>query len=161
MAPDFKGRNKMTKPTVTGKGGNAKVIGRDSTAVGGDAGGSVYERGGHGGGAAVVGNYSKAFGGPGGRGGLGPGQDGGHANAIGDNMLVAGGEGGEAGQRDGRGGRGGRSGWEVFNARGDRPAEGLYKHLGIDLSKYGRGGDGANSTQCVARLAMVSTQVKN
>ena len=69
-----------------GKGGDAKVSGKNSVALGGIGGG----------------------GGPGGKGG-----DGGAAEAIGDNAFAMGGEGGEAGQVD-RGGRGGRSPLEIL-----------------------------------------------
>lgn len=69
-----------------GKGGNVKVEGNNSVAVGGIGGGD----------------------GPGGKGG-----DGGGVDAKGDNVFAMGGEGGEAGQAD-RGGRGGRSPMEIL-----------------------------------------------
>ncbi|MBK5215642.1 MAG: hypothetical protein JJE53_02455 [Candidatus Pacebacteria bacterium] len=69
-----------------GRGGNAKVNGNNSTAIGGLGGGS---------------------------GSFGNGGDGGNAEAIGDNCFAMGGEGGEAGQLD-RGGKGGRSPFEIL-----------------------------------------------
>lgn len=73
-----------------------------------------YNNGGRGGNAKVNGNYSTAIGGLGGGGGpFGKGGDGGNAEAIGDNCFAMGGEGGEAGQLD-RGGRGGRSPFEIL-----------------------------------------------
>lgn len=61
--------------------------------------------GGRGGEAKVVGRNSAAEGGAGGQGGLGPGGPGGDAQVIGDNSFARGGDGGNAGQPDGRGGR--------------------------------------------------------
>jgi hypothetical protein len=81
------GVGKTNKPTHDGgKGGNAKVTGSNSVAIGGIGGG----------------------GGSGGKGG-----DGGSAEVAGDNAFAMGGEGGEAGQLD-RGGRGGRSPLEIL-----------------------------------------------
>lgn len=61
--------------------------------------------GGKGGNAKVIGKNSGAIGGTGGKGGIIPGGDGGHAEVIGDYSFARGGDGGNAGQYDGRGGR--------------------------------------------------------
>lgn len=81
-----------------GKGGDAKVSGNNSVAIGGIGGGS----------------------GPGGKGG-----DGGSAEAAGDNSFAMGGEGGEAGQA-GRGGRGGRSPFEILGVPNTQLPDGTY-----------------------------------
>lgn len=100
-----------------GRGGDAKVSGNDSTAIGGKGGG----------------------GGPNGKGG-----DGGNVEANGDNVFAMGGEGGESGQLD-RGGRGGRGPLEVLI--NDHPEKWKEISKNFDLSeeeakKYGKGGDG-------------------
>src|SRR5438876_2605694 len=83
-------RGRRSSAGEGGKGGNATVRGKSSTAIGGRGGG----------------------GGVGGRGGAG-----GDATVTGDNAFALGGEGGEAGQAD-RGGRGGRSPLEVLEEMG-------------------------------------------
>ncbi len=130
-------------------GGNARVRGNNSSATGGDAGETVVEPGGDGGNAEVEGNDSRAIGGPGGRGGLGEGGRGGDAVARGEKVLVVGGEGGEANQPDGRGGRGGRSGFHFAGKEDMQLPDGRW------LSEFGRGGDGAHSTQYAARLMVI------
>lgn len=61
--------------------------------------------GGRGGNARVVGRNSMAEGGVGGQGGVGTGGAGGDAEVLGDNSYARGGDGGNSGQLDGRGGR--------------------------------------------------------
>jgi hypothetical protein len=138
-----------------GRGGSAKVCGRDSTAQGGDGGEGVIAPGGPGGDADVRGDNSTAVGGPGGRGGLIEGGPGGHAIVRGNNAGYAGGEGGEANQPDGRGGRGGRSGYftrsRYFTL--DRPDYQLPD--GRWLRQFGCGGDGAHAPQYAARLMVI------
>jgi|SRR3989344_1988998 len=93
------GIGKTNKPVHKGgKGGDAKVSGNNSVAVGGIGGGA----------------------GPGGKGG-----DGGSAEVVGDNAFAMGGEGGEAGQAD-RGGRGGRSPLEILGVPNTKLPDGTY-----------------------------------
>src|SRR5579863_4909115 len=75
--------------------------------------------GGKGGNAKVGGNRSRAVGGPGGDAGDGAGRggDGGSAEVHGDDAFAQGGAGGNAGTADGRGGRRAKGGAELANAR--------------------------------------------
>lgn len=100
-----------------GKGGNASVVGSNSTAIGGKGG----------------------AGGPGGNGG-----DGGSAEANGNNSFAMGGEGGEAGQVD-RGGRGGRGPLHVLMEDHPEKFKEISETFGIteEMAKtIGKGGDG-------------------
>jgi hypothetical protein len=135
-----------------GAGGHAEVVGDDSTAHGGDGGEGVIGDGGLGGNAAVRGDRSGAIGGKGGRGGLGPGQPGADIEVDGDNAFGAGGQGGEGYQIDGRGGRGGRAhGMELLGLE--------RRHMrlpyGEPNNEFGRGGDGADTTQYKARRLII------
>lgn len=94
-------------PIAAAPGGDARVYGERSVAIGGDAGPAASSPGGRGGHAHVLGNNSRAEGGRGGRGGAGQGGPGGDVVVQGDSIFSGGGDGGEANQLDGRGGRGG------------------------------------------------------
>jgi hypothetical protein len=132
-----------------GRGGNATVQGRNSSARGGDGGEGVVGAGGRGGDAEVHGDNSVAVGGKGGRGGLGNGGPGGRATARGHNMFSAGGEGGEANQPDGRGGRGGQNGYLALSLPDYQLPDGRW------ISEFGRGGDSVHSPQYAARLMVL------
>ena len=148
----------MTKRDRGGKGGDSKVVGNDSHAIGGDAGDAGVEPGGCGGNATVEGTNSIAAGGRGGRGGITPGGDGGHAALNGDNAAYIGGDGGEGSQADGRGGRGAKSPLHRAIELGlIRP--GNWGLRDGDAFTYGAGGDGACSPQYTARLKIVSAFV--
>jgi hypothetical protein len=66
---------------------------------------NIVGLGGRGGNAKIVGKNSRAEGGMGGQGGIGTGGAGGDAEVVGDNSFARGGDGGNSGQLDGRGGR--------------------------------------------------------
>ena len=137
-----------------GVGGNAVIEGDDSSATGGQGGDAVVGDGGQGGHARVLGNRSAAIGGKGGRGGVGPGQPGGDVEVEGDDSFAAGGQGGEADQPDGRGGRGGRA-YEVCRFF-DIPDRGHIKApYGKKNTEYGRGADGPDSPQYMARKLII------
>lgn len=133
-----------------GRGGNARVRGRQSIAQGGDGGEGVIGSGGPGGDADVQGDNTMAIGGPGGRGGLGEGGPGGPAVVRGDNIVYGGGEGGEARQADGRGGRGGRSGYFTIHKPDLQQLT-----TAPWLLEAGRGGDSGHSPQYAARLMVI------
>lgn len=158
VRPPIKGVQHTPTATQGAPGGDARVDGHSSEAIGGDAGQSVIGPGGRGGHAIVRGNNSRAIGGRGGRGGLGPGGNGGDALATGDNSVSFGGDGGEANQADGRGGRGGMPNVHALAA--------MVEDFGVvlDISRVhmrapywvpntipGSGGHGADSIQHKAR----------
>jgi hypothetical protein len=132
-----------------GRGGDATVLGHNSTAKGGSGGEGIGGSGGPGGDADVQGDNSMAVGGPGGRGGLGEGGAGGHAVVRGDNAISSGGEGGESNQLDGPGGRGGRSGYLTLGLPDYQLPDGRW------ISEFGRGGDSGHSPQYAARLMVI------
>ncbi len=92
------GLKSKNKNSGGGRGGNAKVNGANSTAIGGlGGGGGLYGKGG----------------------------DGGSAEVVGNNGFSMGGEGGEAGQLD-RGGRGGRSPMEILGIKNTQLPDGTF-----------------------------------
>lgn len=150
----MKDQHRSTAP----RGGDAAVVGDDSSARGGDAGRFASSPGGRGGDALVRGNRSLAIGGLGGGGGLGQGGPGGDADVHSDNALAWGGQGGEAAQHDGRGGRGGRApgldqSAELFGTK-FRPRHMRWPY-GEPVTEPGRGGDSPDTPQYMARRIIV------
>jgi hypothetical protein len=98
--------------------------------------------GGHGGNAKVIGQNGIAYGGNAGKGGIGgKGGDGGNAEAKGDNSFAMGGEGGDAGQSNGKGGKGGRGPAEVLGLPNIKLPDGTFLW---DIGKGGDGGSAIN-----------------
>lgn len=142
------------------KGGNAHAEGDYSYAEGGAAGDSSRGVGGDGGHAHALGKYSIAVGGRGGRGGVGKGSPGGNAVELSEDAACYGGNGGESGQHDGRGGRGGTPQMlqVLFGAELARRAE-MKLPYGSASTCPGRGGDGCDTPQYMARRLIVE-QIK-
>lgn len=151
----------MANSNSGGCGGDAFVNGQDSSAEGGVGGDAVLASGGNGGHALVIGDRSGGKGGAGGRGGIIPGGDGGHVIVLSPDTFGAGGDGGEAPQADGRGGRGGRSYQpddEPHPLFTRRPAHMRWPYF-EPVTEPGRGGDGADTPQYMARRLIVE-QIK-
>jgi hypothetical protein len=112
------GKSQKIIEQMGGRGGDAKIRGKDGVAIGGKGGGA----------------------GLGGKGG-----DGGNSDGVGDNVFAMGGEGGEAGQED-RGGKGGRGPLHVLMEDYPEKFKEVAAQFGITeemAKKYGKGGDGA------------------
>jgi len=77
------------------------------------------------------------------------------AAAIGEDALVAGGQGGEASQPDGRGGRGGRA-FKQFGVQGESNDTRHMRWPYFEpVNEPGRGGDGPDTPQYMARRLIV------